>query len=124
MDVPARLDALQRVLEAGRGRLDETGQCALYWTRAEIEDGRLHDVRRTIATGLAKLGVVEDIIERTLNHTRPGDRLLRTYNTYQYIPEKREALERWSRELTQTLGYAPTDVLRGERRVEMHYIGG
>lgn len=86
------------------------------WARAEIEDGRLHDVRRTIATGLAKLGVVEDIIERTLNHTRPGDRLLRTYNTYQYIPEKREALERWSRELTQTLGYAPTDVLRGERR--------
>jgi membrane-bound lytic murein transglycosylase A len=27
--------------QTGRGRLDETGQCLLYWTRAEIEDGVL-----------------------------------------------------------------------------------
>ena len=86
------------------------------WEKAEIEDGRLHDVRRTVSTGLARLGVTEDIIERTLNHTRPGDRLLRTYNTYQYIPEKREALERWERELTAVLGHEPCDVLLTERK--------
>lgn len=28
--------------QAGRGRLDETGQCVLYWTRAEIENGALN----------------------------------------------------------------------------------
>jgi membrane-bound lytic murein transglycosylase A len=27
--------------ETGRGRIDETGQCVLYFTRAEIEDGAL-----------------------------------------------------------------------------------
>jgi membrane-bound lytic murein transglycosylase A len=27
--------------QTGRGRLDETGQCILYWTRAEIQDGAL-----------------------------------------------------------------------------------
>lgn len=27
--------------QTGRGRLDETGQCILYWTRGEIEDGAL-----------------------------------------------------------------------------------
>jgi membrane-bound lytic murein transglycosylase A len=27
--------------QTGRGRLDETGACVLYWTRAEIEDGAL-----------------------------------------------------------------------------------
>jgi membrane-bound lytic murein transglycosylase A len=27
--------------QTGRGRLDETGQCVLYWTRAEIQDGAL-----------------------------------------------------------------------------------
>jgi membrane-bound lytic murein transglycosylase A len=27
--------------QTGRGRIDETGQCVLYWTRAEIEDGAL-----------------------------------------------------------------------------------
>jgi membrane-bound lytic murein transglycosylase A len=27
--------------QTGRGRLDATGQCVLYWTRAEIEDGAL-----------------------------------------------------------------------------------
>ena len=27
--------------QTGRGRVDETGQCILYWTRAEIQDGAL-----------------------------------------------------------------------------------
>jgi membrane-bound lytic murein transglycosylase A len=27
--------------QTGRGRLDETGQCVFYWTRAEIEDGAI-----------------------------------------------------------------------------------
>ena len=62
------------------------------WARAGVEEVRLHDIRRTVSTGLARLGVEESIIERTLNHTQPGQKLARTYNTYQYVPEKRAAL--------------------------------
>ena len=86
------------------------------WRETGLQDGRLHDIRRTVSTGLAKLGVAEEIIERVLNHTRPGQKLARTYNTYQYIPEKRAALQAWERELRRILGYSPADVLRDERK--------
>ena len=34
-----------------------------------VEDWRLHDLRRTTATGMAKLGVPPHVVERILNHT-------------------------------------------------------
>lgn len=85
------------------------------WTRCAIEDGRLHDIRRTVSTGLARLGVIESIIERSLNHTQPGQRLARTYNTYQYIPEKRAALTLWAQHLTAVVGTTLVAPLYAER---------
>jgi integrase len=85
------------------------------WAESGLQDARLHDIRRTVSTGLAKLGIGEEIIERVLNHTRPGQKLARTYNTYQYIPEKRAALQAWERELRRILGFNPVEVLRAER---------
>ena len=58
-----------------------------------------HDLRRTGRTGLAKLGVKVDIAERVLNHAR--ERMQATYDLYEYVDEKREALERWAKYLTQ-----------------------
>ncbi len=49
-----------------------------------------HDLRRTGATMMQSLGVTPDVIERVLNHTEP-DKLKRTYQTYDYAKEKREA---------------------------------
>lgn len=49
-----------------------------------------HDLRRTGSTMLQKLGVTPEIIERVLNHVEP-DKLRRTYQTYDYADEKREA---------------------------------
>jgi hypothetical protein len=85
------------------------------WAESGLQDARLHDIRRTVSTGLAKLGIAEEIIERVLNHTRPGQKLARTYNTYQYIPEKRAALQAWEHELRRILGFNPVEVLRAER---------
>lgn len=86
------------------------------WERSGMEDGRLHDIRRTVSTGLAKLGVNESIIERTLNHTQPGQKLARTYNTYQYIPEKRAALAKWLKRLRTVLGHDPNRAIKVERK--------
>jgi integrase len=58
---------------------------------------RLHDVRRTVRTRLAEIGVPENVAEAVLGHALP--RLVRTYNRHQPIPEMRAALEAWSARL-------------------------
>jgi integrase len=56
-----------------------------------------HDLRRTGRTGLARLGVANDIAERVLNHAR--ERMAGVYNVHHYVPEKRAALEQWAEHL-------------------------
>jgi integrase len=58
---------------------------------------RLHDVRRTVRTRLAEMGVPENVAEAVLGHTLP--RLVRTYNRHEPVPEMRAALEAWSARL-------------------------
>lgn len=59
-----------------------------------IADWRLHDLRRVIRTGLSKLRIDPEVAERVLNHL--SGELERTYNLYQYQPEKTQALARWA----------------------------
>jgi integrase len=69
--------------------------------RSGVADFRLHDVRRTAATGLASLGTLDPIVEAILGHAQPG--LKATYNRYAPIPEMRAALEAWSAHLASIL---------------------
>ena len=58
---------------------------------------RLHDLRRSAATGMAELGVLPHVIEALLNHVsghRAG--VAGIYNRATYAREMREALERWA----------------------------
>jgi integrase len=61
---------------------------------AGLIDVRLHDLRRTLRTGLAELGVSFEIAERVLNHAMPG--LQAVYNRHNYMAEKRTALALWA----------------------------
>jgi integrase len=63
-----------------------------------IRDWRLHDLRRTLRSGLAEIGVSYEIAERIIGHAMP--QLERTYNVFAYREEKRAALERWARHLS------------------------
>jgi len=59
-----------------------------------------HDIRRTVATGMAGQGIAPHIVEATLNHVsgfRAG--VAGIYNRNQYEPEKRQALTRWADQL-------------------------
>lgn len=59
-------------------------------------DWRLHDLRRTAATEMAKMGIVPHVVEKVLNHisgTISG--VAAVYNRYGYDAEKRDALTRW-----------------------------
>ena len=60
----------------------------------------LHDLRRTAATHMARLGVAPHVVERILNHT--GGTLggvAGIYNRFSYLPDMRSALETWATHL-------------------------
>jgi integrase len=68
-----------------------------------IENVRIHDLRRTAATGMAKLGVSPFVVSLVLNHisVRRGTVTGRVYDQYTYDGEKRDALMKWGRQLEQ-----------------------
>jgi integrase len=73
----------------------------------------IHDIRRTVATGLAQLGIEPVVIEKLLNH-RGG--ILRgvaaIYQRYGYGKEKRTALNAWASHVESVfIGKQPTNVM-------------
>ena len=68
---------------------------------AGISNFRMHDLRRTMASGLAECGVSRTVIGKILNHKGiSGDNSVTAiYDRYDYLEEKREALENWSQSL-------------------------
>lgn len=56
-----------------------------------------HDFRRTCRTGLSQLKVEPHIAERILNHAQ--GKITETYDRFEYLSEKREALEKWASHL-------------------------
>ena len=58
---------------------------------------RLHDLRRTAATGMAELGIAPHIVEACLNHVSGAKAgVAGVYNRAAYGPEKAAALARWA----------------------------
>jgi hypothetical protein len=57
----------------------------------------VHDIRRTVRTGLGALGIQPHIAEAVLNHLPP--KLVRTYDRNTYLAEKRAALDAWANHL-------------------------
>ena len=57
----------------------------------------IHDLRRTMSTNMAMLGVPQPVTEALLNHkTGVVSGVAAIYNVYSYADEKREALELWN----------------------------
>jgi integrase len=62
-----------------------------------LDSWRLHDLRRSFATGMADIGIAPHIIEACLNHIS-GHKggVAGIYNRAAYAAEKKAALERWA----------------------------
>ena len=79
-----------------------------------LEPWRIHDLRRTAATRMAQLGISQLIISRVLNH---ADRSVTgIYNRYEYLAEKRHALDTWGQFL-EGLSRPADDKVRRLQRV-------
>lgn len=66
----------------------------------------LHDLRRTVATGLQKLGVRFEVTEAVLNHKgKSGSGIAAVYQRYDWKDEKRLALEAWASALERLINF-------------------
>lgn len=64
----------------------------------EIPHWTFHDLRRTAATGMARLGIAVRVTEAVLNHVSgTGGGIVAIYQRHDYADEKREALDAWAR---------------------------
>lgn len=65
--------------------------------RMKIPAWRLHDLRRTAATGMAGLGVAPHVVEAAINHVSGAKSgVAGTYNRHAYAEEKKAALALWA----------------------------
>jgi integrase len=60
-----------------------------------IDAFTVHDLRRTMRTGLSALGVSSEMAERTIGHLVGSD-IQRTYDVHSFEKERREALQKWA----------------------------
>lgn len=75
-------------------RLDE----ALRNFSPDMPPWVIHDLRRTFASGAAKLGINLPVIEKVLNHVSGSFRgIVGVYRRHSFADEKRDALEAWGR---------------------------
>jgi hypothetical protein len=79
---------------------------------AELPPWILHDLRRTATTGMARLGIAPHVADKVLNHTAGTIRgVAAVYNRFEYLDERRAALEAWSRYIEALIGRAPQNVV-------------
>src|SRR5262249_11647959 len=95
------------------GRGDGTGGFA-GWSAAKasldqrlpgMKPWTLHDLRRTCATGMAKLGVNLPVIERALNHVSGSFAgIVGVYQHHDFNGERRGALAKWAAHIVALVG--------------------
>jgi len=63
---------------------------------SDISDWRLHDLRRTCVSGMARLGVAPHVADKVLNHqTGTISGVAAVYQRHEFLAERKDALERW-----------------------------
>jgi integrase len=73
---------------------------------APLEPWTLHDLRRSAATHMVRLGVSVEVVGRVLNHAATGV-TRKVYALHDFAPEKRSALDRWTAEVERATGAKP-----------------
>jgi hypothetical protein len=79
---------------------------------------RLHDLRRTCVSGMARLGIAPHVADKILNHqagTISG--VAAVYQRHEFLSERRQAIELWGAHVGAILSEAC-----GERRIELKIV--
>jgi hypothetical protein len=77
--------------------------------RCPVASWSAHDLRRTVFTNMARLGVAPIVLAHVANHQSAvrGGITFAVYVQYNYGKEKREALELWAERLIALIGQQP-----------------
>ena len=85
-----------RVFSRAKRQLDEL---------SGVTGWRLHDLRRTCVSGMARLGVAPHVADKVLNHqTGTISGVAAVYQRHDFLAERKDALERWGRHVDQLVG--------------------
>jgi integrase len=85
---------------------------------SEVTAWRLHDLRRTCVSGMARLGVAPHVADKILNHqagTISG--VAAVYQRHEFLSERKEALERWAAHVAHIVAEASGELPGRVRRV-------
>lgn len=105
-----RLDdrlARARALAAGNAEPDDA-----TLVKHAFKPWRLHDLRRSVVTGMADIGVQPHVIEAVVNHIsghKAG--VAGVYNRATYAAEKRQAMDRWAEHVLALVAGEPAKVV-------------
>ena len=84
-----------------------------------VEPWRTHDLRRTAASGMQKLGIRTEVIERALNHVSGSFAgVAGIYQCDPLEPEVREALQRWADHIAGLVEGRPDNVVPLPRKAQ------
>jgi len=99
----ARFDLIKRALDA------RMGAATPKWVT--------HDIRRSVASGLARLGVQLPVIEKILAH-RSGTfkGIVGVYQKHSFLPEMQIAMQKWGDHVDQLVGGKPAKVVKLKQR--------
>ena len=71
---------------------------------SRVSDWTLHDLRRTVVSGMARLGVAPHVADKILNHqsgTISG--VAAVYQRHEFMNERKEALHRWGQHVAKVI---------------------
>jgi integrase len=88
--------------------LDERMKPATPWV--------VHDLRRTTASGMARIGVSVPVIEKILGHKTGTFRgVVGTYQRHSFLPEMTAAMDKWADHVGRVVSGASAEVVRLSR---------
>jgi integrase len=104
----------QHSIPCGKLTLERLSKCPFSlrsWSKPKlaldklsgVKDWTLHDLRRTYRSNLGRIGVRPDLAERLVNHVSSRSAMQTVYDRWSYLPEMREAVERYEQWLTDRL---------------------
>src|SRR5690625_2079903 len=82
--------------------------------RTKLTGFKLHDLRHTVITGMISIGIDFVHVDKTVAHKGLGKEYVVTnrYAHYEYVEEKRKALQRWSNHLEQIITGKETKIFK------------
>jgi integrase len=78
----------------------------------EVAPFTLHDLRRSAATGMASLAIAPHVVDKILNHSSGKIAgVAKIYNRFEYLAERKAALEAWARHVESLIRPTPSNVV-------------